>query len=136
MLFECDTKFDIGSKSDPEEGSIAEDIATNLFDQENYSLQVKDFYPDLKDEDYKTHLAMVHSRFSTNTFPSWDRAQPNRFMSHNGEINTLLGNKNWMTARQGVVSSDLFGDDIDKLFPIAEKDCSDSGTIVFNASLI
>ena len=92
------------------------------------ALQVKDFYLDLQDEDYKTHLAMVHSRFSTNTFPSWDRAQPNRFMSHNGEINTLLGNKNWMTARQGVVSSDLFGDDIDKLFPIAEKDCSDSGT--------
>jgi glutamate synthase (NADPH/NADH) large chain len=92
------------------------------------ALQVKDFYPDLVDEDYKTHLAMVHSRFSTNTFPSWDRAQPNRFMSHNGEINTLLGNKSWMTARQGVVESDLFGDDISKLFPIAEKDCSDSGT--------
>lgn len=90
-------------------------------------LQVPVFYPDLVDEDYKTHLAMVHSRFSTNTFPSWDRAQPNRFMSHNGEINTLLGNKNWMTARQGVVSSELFGDDIEKLFPIAENDCSDSG---------
>ena len=92
------------------------------------ALQVQAFYPDLVDEDYKTHLAMVHSRFSTNTFPSWDRAQPNRFMSHNGEINTLLGNKNWMGARQGVVKSDLFGDDISKLFPIAEKDCSDSGT--------
>lgn len=91
------------------------------------ALQVKDFYPDLQDEDYKTHLAMVHSRFSTNTFPSWDRAQPNRFMSHNGEINTLLGNKNQMTARQGVVASDYFGDDISKLFPIAEPDCSDSG---------
>lgn len=91
------------------------------------ALQVKAFFPDLVDEDYKTHLAMVHSRFSTNTFPSWDRAQPNRFMSHNGEINTLLGNKSWMTARQGMVSSDLFGDDIDKLFPIAENDCSDSG---------
>ena len=91
------------------------------------ALQVKAFFPDLVNEDYKTHLAMVHSRFSTNTFPSWDRAQPNRFMSHNGEINTLLGNKSWMTARQGMVSSDLFGDDIDKLFPIAEDDCSDSG---------
>ena len=52
------------------------------------------FYPDLVNEDYETHLAMVHSRFSTNTFPSWDRAQPNRFMGHNGEINTLLGNVN------------------------------------------
>ncbi len=92
------------------------------------ALQVMAFYPDLADEDYESHLAMVHSRFSTNTFPSWDRAQPNRFMSHNGEINTLLGNKNWMAARQGVVQSDLFGDDISKLFPIAEPDCSDSGT--------
>jgi glutamate synthase (NADPH/NADH) large chain len=90
--------------------------------------QVMAFYPDLVEEDYTAHLAMVHSRFSTNTFPSWDRAQPNRFMSHNGEINTLLGNKNWMEARQGVASSDLFGDDIKKLFPIVEKDCSDSGT--------
>ena len=86
------------------------------------------FYPDLQSQDYTSHLAMVHSRFSTNTFPSWDRAQPNRFMSHNGEINTLLGNKNWMNARQGVVESDLFGDDLSKLFPIVEPDCSDSGT--------
>ena len=90
--------------------------------------QVMAFYPDLHAEDFTAHLAMVHSRFSTNTFPSWDRAQPNRFMSHNGEINTLLGNKNWMTARQGVVESGLFGDEIKKLFPIVEKDCSDSGT--------
>ncbi len=92
------------------------------------ALQVSAFYLDLQDEDFTSHLAMVHSRFSTNTFPSWDRAQPNRFMSHNGEINTLLGNKNWMTARQGVVKSDYFGADISKLFPIAEPDCSDSGT--------
>ena len=92
------------------------------------ALQVMAFYTDLADEDYKSHLAMVHSRFSTNTFPSWDRAQPNRFMSHNGEINTLLGNKNWMAARQGVVSSELFGDDISKLFPVVEPDCSDSGS--------
>ena len=86
------------------------------------------FYPDLAEADYESHLAMVHSRFSTNTFPSWDRAQPNRFMSHNGEINTLLGNKNWMNARQGVAQSDLFGDDLGKLFPVVEPDCSDSGT--------
>ena len=71
---------------------------------------------------------MVHSRFSTNTFPSWDRAQPMRFMSHNGEINTLRGNMNWMQARQGVVESELFGDELSKLFPIVEPDCSDSGT--------
>ncbi|MCA9215298.1 MAG: glutamate synthase large subunit [Planctomycetales bacterium] len=92
------------------------------------SEQLLPFYADLTDPDYKTHLAMVHSRFSTNTFPSWDRAQPLRFMSHNGEINTLRGNSNWMQARQGLVESDLFGDDMQKLFPIVEPDCSDSGT--------
>ena len=92
------------------------------------SWQVVPYYPDLADPDFKTHLAMVHSRFSTNTFPSWDRAQPLRFMSHNGEINTLRGNKNWMQARQGTVQSKLFGDEISKLFPIVEPDCSDSGT--------
>jgi glutamate synthase (NADPH/NADH) large chain len=89
--------------------------------------QLLNFYPDLRDPDYTTHLAMVHSRFSTNTFPSWDRAQPNRFMSHNGEINTLRGNENWMRARQGVMKSELFGDSLKNLFPIAEPDCSDSG---------
>lgn len=90
--------------------------------------QLMPFYPDLADDDYQTHLAMVHSRFSTNTFPSWDRAQPNRFMSHNGEINTRQGNINWMKARQGVVQSPFFGQDIEKLFPIVEPDCSDSGS--------
>ena len=90
--------------------------------------QLAPFYTDLDAPDYASHLAMSHSRFSTNTFPSWDRAQPNRFMSHNGEINTLLGNVNWMNARQGVLASDLFGADLAKLFPIVEPDCSDSGT--------
>ena len=90
--------------------------------------QMFPFYGDLRDPDYASHLAMVHSRFSTNTFPSWDRAQPNRFMSHNGEINTLLGNVNWMNAREGVVETDLFGDDLAELFPVVEPDCSDSGT--------
>ena len=90
--------------------------------------QLFPFYLDLDDPRFKTHLAMVHSRFSTNTFPSWDRAQPNRYMSHNGEINTLRGNKNWMTAREGVVSSGRFGGNIKKLFPIVEPEFSDSGT--------
>ena len=90
--------------------------------------QVFPFYDDLSDPDFETHLAMVHSRFSTNTFPSWDRAQPNRFMSHNGEINTLRGNQNLMKARQGVVASDVYGEEISKLFPVVEPDCSDSGT--------
>jgi glutamate synthase (NADPH/NADH) large chain len=82
--------------------------------------QVPLFFPDLCDS--------VHSRFSTNTFPSWDRAQPNRFMSHNGEINTLRGNVNSMNSREGTLHSPLFGDDLTKLFPIVEPDCSDSGT--------
>jgi glutamate synthase (NADPH/NADH) large chain len=90
--------------------------------------QVMPYFPDLRDPDFETHLAMVHSRFSTNTFPSWDRAQPLRFMSHNGEINTLRGNRNWMRAREGSVSSDLFGDDVQKLFPVIEPNLSDSGT--------
>ncbi len=90
--------------------------------------QLYKYYPDLKDPTFESHLAMVHSRFATNTFPSWDRAQPLRFMSHNGEINTVKGNANWMFARQGVLKSDLFGDDLKKLFPIVEPDCSDSGT--------
>ncbi len=91
------------------------------------ALQVKDFYTDLQAADYASHIAMVHSRFSTNTFPSWDRAQPNRYMSHNGEINTLLGNRNWMMARQGMVESDDYDCPMESLFPIAENDCSDSG---------
>ncbi len=90
--------------------------------------QLFQYYPDLNDETFTSHLAMVHSRFSTNTFPSWDRAQPCRFMSHNGEINTLRGNKNWMHAREGVIESELFGSDLKKLFPVCEPDCSDSGT--------
>ncbi|MCB1701879.1 MAG: glutamate synthase large subunit [Pseudomonadales bacterium] len=90
--------------------------------------QLFPFYPDLEDEDYESHFAMVHSRFSTNTFPSWDRAQPNRFMSHNGEINTLRGNKNWMTAREGIARSDRFGDRIKDLFPIVQPEGSDSGS--------
>jgi glutamate synthase (NADPH/NADH) large chain len=89
--------------------------------------QLLPYFPDLAEPDYTTHLAMVHSRFSTNTFPSWDRAQPNRFMSHNGEINTLRGNINAMKARQGMMQSDLFGEQLPGLFPIVEPDCSDSG---------
>ncbi|WP_146459197.1 glutamate synthase large subunit [Rubripirellula tenax] len=90
--------------------------------------QVLPYFPDLRDTDFETHLAMVHSRFSTNTFPSWDRAQPLRFMSHNGEINTLRGNKNWMRAREGSAESELFGDNLKKLFPVIEPNGSDSGT--------
>jgi glutamate synthase (NADPH/NADH) large chain len=90
--------------------------------------QLFPFYKDLTNPDFATHLAMVHSRFSTNTFPSWDRAQPNRFMSHNGEINTLRGNVNSMVARQGNARTDVFGKKLKDLFPIIDADCSDSGS--------
>ncbi|MEM9020233.1 MAG: glutamate synthase large subunit [Planctomycetota bacterium] len=89
--------------------------------------QVPRFYADLRDPDYSSHLAMVHSRFSTNTFPSWDRAQPCRMMSHNGEINTVKGNRNWIAARQGLLASERFGEDLEDLCPIVNREASDSG---------
>ncbi len=89
--------------------------------------QVIQYFTDLANPDFATHLAMVHSRFSTNTFPSWDRAQPFRFMSHNGEINTLRGNVNAMRSREGTMECDLLGKDLKKLYPIMEPECSDSG---------
>ena len=88
--------------------------------------QVMTFYPDLSDPLVETALAVIHSRFSTNTFPSWERAHPYRYMIHNGEINTLRGNENWMHARQAMLASELFGDDMRKLFPIIQEDGSDS----------
>ena len=88
--------------------------------------QVYSYYHDLVNAEYESHFALVHSRFSTNTFPSWDRAQPLRLAAHNGEINTLRGNKNWMRAKEGVMKSKLFGDEMDKLFPIIEEGGSDS----------
>ncbi|MGH7977155.1 MAG: glutamate synthase central domain-containing protein, partial [Limisphaerales bacterium] len=90
------------------------------------SEQVKKYYPDLRDEKMVTALALVHSRFSTNTFPSWDRAHPNRYIAHNGEINTLRGNVNWMHAAQSNFKSKLFGDDIKKIIPVINTDGSDS----------
>lgn len=90
--------------------------------------QVFDYYHDLQSEHFSSHMALVHSRFSTNTFPSWERAQPNRMMCHNGEINTLRGNKNWMYSRSGLMTSPLFGEDVggEKLLPTSD-DMSDSG---------
>ena len=88
--------------------------------------QVVTFYPDLSDPLFESAIAVVHSRFSTNTFPSWGRAHPYRYLIHNGEINTLRGNENWMHARQGVLASELFGDDLKKIFPIIQEDGSDS----------
>jgi glutamate synthase (NADPH/NADH) large chain len=92
------------------------------------SPQVREYFAaDLGDADYVSHIALVHSRFSTNTFPSWDRAQPLRFMAHNGEINTRRGNVNWMHAREGMFQSRIFGRDIDRIKPVIEPGNSDSG---------
>jgi len=88
--------------------------------------QVAKYYPDLRDESMVTAMALVHSRFSTNTFPSWDRAHPNRYIAHNGEINTLRGNVNWMKAAQANFKSALFGKDIKKVIPVINEDGSDS----------
>ena len=90
--------------------------------------QVDAFYRDLRDERMDTALALVHQRFSTNTFPSWDLAHPFRFIAHNGEINTLRGNVNWMRARRGSISSQLLGDDLEKLWPLINEGQSDSAS--------
>ncbi len=89
--------------------------------------QLEPYFPDLRDPDFESALAQVHSRFSTNTFPAWHRAHPNRYMSHNGEINTLRGNVNWMHARQAQLASPLFGNDLRKILPVIQEDGSDSG---------
>jgi glutamate synthase (NADPH/NADH) large chain len=90
------------------------------------SYQVKAYYTDLSDPRFVSAMALVHQRFSTNTFPSWKLAHPYRFVAHNGEINTLRGNVNWMAARQATVSSPLYGNDISKLWPISYEGQSDT----------
>ena len=91
--------------------------------------QVNRFYLDLMDLDVKTAIAMVHSRFSTNTFPSWERAHPNRYLIHNGEINTIRGNVNWIKAREKMFETDVFGEDIKKIYPVINEDGSDSAML-------
>ncbi|MDA0767598.1 MAG: glutamate synthase large subunit [Verrucomicrobia bacterium] len=88
--------------------------------------QLGEYFPDLSHPDMETGMALVHSRFSTNTFPSWPRAQPFRYMAHNGEINTMRGNVNWMHARQQLLDSGIMGPDLQKLLPIIRDDGSDS----------
>jgi glutamate synthase (NADPH/NADH) large chain len=90
--------------------------------------QVETFFLDLEDERLDTALALVHSRFSTNTFPSWPLAHPYRFIAHNGEINTLQGNRNWMRAREALLESDLFPGDMERVFPIITPGASDSAS--------
>ncbi|MFT3786238.1 MAG: glutamate synthase-related protein [Tepidisphaeraceae bacterium] len=91
--------------------------------------QLRNFYPDLADPDFASSFAIVHSRFSTNTFPSWRLAHPYRYLAHNGEINTLRGNRNWMKARYGSLQSERFGSELSKLFPILSDTSSDSATL-------
>ena len=88
--------------------------------------QLGEYFVDLSDEAMDSALALTHSRFSTNTFPSWPRAQPFRYLCHNGEINTVRGNENWLHARQMQLASEVFGDDLKKLLPIIREDGSDS----------
>ena len=90
--------------------------------------QLEEFFPDLSDERVVSPLAIVHSRFSTNTFPSWPLAHPYRFIAHNGEINTVKGNRNWMRAREALLQSDLIPGDLNRLFPIVEQSGSDSAS--------
>src|SRR3989338_5912174 len=90
--------------------------------------QIETMYPDLTDPDVESALALVHQRFSTNTFPSWPLAHPYRYIAHNGEINTLRGNINWMRARQALCASGLLGQDLAKVFPVTREGLSDSAT--------
>ncbi|MSV75476.1 MAG: glutamate synthase subunit alpha, partial [Actinobacteria bacterium] len=90
--------------------------------------QLEPFYPDLSEELVASTLALVHSRFSTNTFPSWPLAHPYRFISHNGEINTVQGNRNWMQARESMLTSDILPGDLTRLFPVCSPGSSDSGS--------
>jgi glutamate synthase (NADPH) large chain len=92
------------------------------------STQLRSFYPDLSDPSFASAIALVHSRFSTNTFPSWPLAHPYRYVAHNGEINTLRGNRNWMRARETLLESDLIPGDLKRLFPIVDPEGSDSAT--------
>jgi glutamate synthase (NADPH) large chain len=90
--------------------------------------QVERYFVDLKDPKIESAIALIHSRFSTNTFPTWDLAQPFRIISHNGEINTVKGNRMWMTARESIMKTELFGEDLEKLFPVIQPNKSDSAS--------
>jgi glutamate synthase (NADPH) large chain len=92
------------------------------------SHQLRAFYPDLSDARFDSGLALVHSRFSTNTFPSWPLAHPYRYLAHNGEINTLRGNRNWMRAREALLQSALIPGDLERLYPICDPEGSDSAS--------
>ncbi len=91
--------------------------------------QLGEYFPDLRNRVFKSAIALVHSRFSTNTFPTWDLAQPFRYLAHNGEINTIKGNRLWMQTRESLLKTDLFGNDLRKIFPVIEPGKSDSASL-------
>jgi len=121
------------SKSAPEFHAASFSARTLCYKGLLLAHQIKHFFPDLADPAMESALALVHQRYSTNTWPTWDLAQPFRYLCHNGEINTLRGNRNWMRAREAIMRSDAFGDDLPKLFPLLDEDGSDSAG--FDAAL-
>ncbi|MEV4255758.1 glutamate synthase large subunit [Spirillospora sp. NPDC049652] len=90
--------------------------------------QLEPFFPDLSDERFASAIALVHSRFSTNTFPAWELAHPYRFIAHNGEINTVRGNRNWMRAREALLKSDLIPGDLSRIYPVIDIEASDTAS--------
>ncbi|HEY2767420.1 MAG TPA: glutamate synthase large subunit [Solirubrobacteraceae bacterium] len=130
-LYVIRRRCELESASAGEDGGLY--IASSSSRTINYkgmlvSFQLAGFYRDLRDERCKSAMALVHSRFSTNTFPSWELAHPYRVICHNGEINTVMGNINWMRARESELQSELFGEDLPKILPVAKPGDSDSAT--------
>lgn len=93
------------------------------------SFQLRQYFTDLRDPKLESAIALIHSRFSTNTFPTWDLAQPFRYLGHNGEINTIKGNRMWMNAREALMETGVFGEDLKKIFPVIEPEKSDSASL-------
>ncbi len=120
-----------GSSLDEKESFYVPSLSCSTFNYKGMILpdKMEAYYPDLSDPAMVSGLALVHQRYSTNTFPRWDLAQPFRFLCHNGEINTVRGNSNWLNAREGLFKSDLFGEEMSKLIPILTEGASDSATL-------
>jgi glutamate synthase (ferredoxin) len=118
--------LEVGMKHEPEFYIASLSTKTIVYKGMLHAWQLRKFFPDLDDPDMETSVATVHSRFSTNTFPSWDRAQPCRYIAHNGEINTLRGNENWFKAKEGVADVKAFRDVLDVVIPVIDEDGSDS----------
>ena len=126
-------EHELGTKGPGQDGPGRETVyfpslsgATLIYKGMLTTPQLRAFYLDLQDERMESALGIVHSRFSTNTFPSWPLAHPFRRIAHNGEINTVTGNENWMRAREALINTDLFGADVEKIFPVCTPGASDS----------